>query len=236
MDGGDSAAFLSIFYARTESCSWSFIYTRPTATNANRWAAMVNNIGGSSNFMNKLESRGNEPLTVARVRWWLAASLLIVAPLPFLGAVTLLRVSIRPLWLMRGLNESGIVLPPLAGALGIMVLASILMKYPKIRGLAILSGLLALGCLIGLGGVFLNKSLSLVWLGLIPATLMIGLGLSISGLLNRLGTLLTLTVVVLCSLLFVISLFSILSILVMYLWPLLGIGLLFRRICPMEQH
>jgi len=26
------------FYTRTESSSWSFIYTHPTATNANRWA------------------------------------------------------------------------------------------------------------------------------------------------------------------------------------------------------
>ena len=39
MDGGDSAAFSGFFYTRTESSSWSFIYTRPTATNANRWAA-----------------------------------------------------------------------------------------------------------------------------------------------------------------------------------------------------
>jgi hypothetical protein len=36
-DGGDSAAFSGFFYTRTESWSWSFIYTRPTATYANRW-------------------------------------------------------------------------------------------------------------------------------------------------------------------------------------------------------
>ena len=38
VDGGDSAAFSGFFYTRTESCFWSFIYARPTATNANRWA------------------------------------------------------------------------------------------------------------------------------------------------------------------------------------------------------
>ena len=38
VDGGDSAAFSGFFYTRTESWSWSFIYARPTATNANRWA------------------------------------------------------------------------------------------------------------------------------------------------------------------------------------------------------
>ncbi len=177
--------------------------------------------------MNKLELRGMSNHTVT-LRWRLAASLLIVAPLPFLGAVILLRVQSYPLWLIRGLNGSGIVLTPLAGILGMMALASILMNYPKIRGLALLSGLLALGCLIGLGGVFLNGSFSIVFVGLIPATLMIGLSVWISGLLNRLGTFLTLTVVALCSILFVISLFSLLSILVIYLWPLLGLGLLFR--------
>ena len=31
--------FRAFFYTRTESCSWSFIYARPTATNANRWLA-----------------------------------------------------------------------------------------------------------------------------------------------------------------------------------------------------
>jgi hypothetical protein len=36
VDGGDSAAFSGFFYTRTESCSRSFIYSRPTATNANR--------------------------------------------------------------------------------------------------------------------------------------------------------------------------------------------------------
>ena len=38
LDGWDSAAFSGFFYTRTESCSWSFIYARPPASNANRWA------------------------------------------------------------------------------------------------------------------------------------------------------------------------------------------------------
>jgi len=38
LDGWDSAAFSGIFYAQTESCSWSFIHARPPASNANRWA------------------------------------------------------------------------------------------------------------------------------------------------------------------------------------------------------
>jgi hypothetical protein len=38
VDWRDSAAFLGFFYARTESCSRSFIYARPPTTNANRWA------------------------------------------------------------------------------------------------------------------------------------------------------------------------------------------------------
>lgn len=162
-------------------------------------------------------------------RWWLSASLLIVAPLPFLGFVTLLRIHLYPLWLKHGLTVAGIFLSPLMGALGIMVLASILIKYTKVRWLAIPSFLLALGGTIGLGGVYLNGSLSIVFLALISATLMIGLGVLISGWLNRVGAVLMLTVVVLGSILFVSSLFSILSILVIYLWPLLGIGLLFRR-------
>jgi hypothetical protein len=37
-DGGDSAAFSGFFHAQAESCSWSFIYARPTAANANRYA------------------------------------------------------------------------------------------------------------------------------------------------------------------------------------------------------
>jgi len=41
VDGGDSAAFSGFIYTRTESCSWSFIYTRTTATNANRWVAEI---------------------------------------------------------------------------------------------------------------------------------------------------------------------------------------------------
>jgi hypothetical protein len=38
-DGGDSAAFSGFFHAQAESCSRSFISARPTAANANRWAA-----------------------------------------------------------------------------------------------------------------------------------------------------------------------------------------------------
>ena len=41
VDGGDSAAFSGFIYTRTESWSWSFIYARPTATNASRWAAVA---------------------------------------------------------------------------------------------------------------------------------------------------------------------------------------------------
>ncbi len=41
LDGWDSAAFSGFFYTRTESCSWSFIYARPPASNANRWAAYI---------------------------------------------------------------------------------------------------------------------------------------------------------------------------------------------------
>ncbi len=41
VDGGDSAAFSGFFYTQTESCSWSFIHARPTATNANRWHALL---------------------------------------------------------------------------------------------------------------------------------------------------------------------------------------------------
>ncbi|MFN8382861.1 MAG: hypothetical protein U0V02_13010 [Anaerolineales bacterium] len=36
LDGWDSAAFSGFIYTRTESCSQSFIYTRPPASNANR--------------------------------------------------------------------------------------------------------------------------------------------------------------------------------------------------------
>jgi len=34
-----SAAFSGFIYTRTESCSRNFIYTRPPASNANRWLA-----------------------------------------------------------------------------------------------------------------------------------------------------------------------------------------------------
>ena len=53
LDAGDSAAFSSIFLARTESCFWSFIYARPTATNANRsadfshWLVTKRALGGA---------------------------------------------------------------------------------------------------------------------------------------------------------------------------------------------
>jgi len=43
VDGRDSAAFSGFFYTRTESCSWSFIYARPTAANANHYARQMNN-------------------------------------------------------------------------------------------------------------------------------------------------------------------------------------------------
>jgi len=38
LTGGILRHFRAFFYARTESCSWSFIHTRPPASNANRWA------------------------------------------------------------------------------------------------------------------------------------------------------------------------------------------------------
>jgi len=37
LEGWDSAAFSSVIYTRTESCSQSFIYARPLAGNASRW-------------------------------------------------------------------------------------------------------------------------------------------------------------------------------------------------------
>ena len=39
LDGWDSAPFSGFFYTRAESCSQSFVHTRPPASNANRWAA-----------------------------------------------------------------------------------------------------------------------------------------------------------------------------------------------------
>ena len=41
LDGWESTAFSGIIYARTESCSRSFIHARPPASNANRWAAQT---------------------------------------------------------------------------------------------------------------------------------------------------------------------------------------------------
>ena len=41
LDGWDSAAFTGIFYAQAESCSRSFIHVRPPASNANRWALVI---------------------------------------------------------------------------------------------------------------------------------------------------------------------------------------------------
>jgi hypothetical protein len=39
LDGWDSAPFSDFIYARTESCSRSFVHARPPESNANRWAA-----------------------------------------------------------------------------------------------------------------------------------------------------------------------------------------------------
>lgn len=166
---------------------------------------------------------------VNQASWWLSACLLIVAPLPFLGAISLLRVRVSPLWLGQGLNGAGLFLTPLAGALSIMALARELMKGTHVRRLAFASFLLAAGGLVGLGSVFLKGSFSLGLLLLIPATGMIGLSISLSGLLNRLGMVVAMIVAACCSLLLVISLFSLLSILVIYLWPVLGLGLLLRH-------
>jgi hypothetical protein len=38
LTGGILRHFRAFFYTRTESCSWSFAYARPPASNANRWA------------------------------------------------------------------------------------------------------------------------------------------------------------------------------------------------------
>ena len=51
LDGWDSAAFSGFIYARTESCSQSFIYARPPASNANRWAVNEKKIGIKPRFL-----------------------------------------------------------------------------------------------------------------------------------------------------------------------------------------
>jgi hypothetical protein len=48
LDGWDSVAFSGFIYTQAESCSRSFIYVRPPASNANRWADASLPLSGGS--------------------------------------------------------------------------------------------------------------------------------------------------------------------------------------------
>jgi hypothetical protein len=50
LDGWDSAAFSGFIYARTESCSRSFVHARPPASNASRWAFVIKANDEVSNY------------------------------------------------------------------------------------------------------------------------------------------------------------------------------------------
>jgi hypothetical protein len=127
------------------------------------------------------------------------------------------------------LNVS-VIMPFLAGTLGIIALASVL-KTTKARRVALLMLVLALGVLVNLGGgLLLNWSQGIGFLALILATILTCLGVGMSGMLRREGAMIIALVAFLSSGVLLLSLFSgLLFILIIYLWPLLGIGLFFRR-------
>jgi hypothetical protein len=161
--------------------------------------------------------------------WLLSVLLFVAAPFLYMGYVISLNGNFYPFWLER-LRGVGVINPFLAGTLGLIALSRLL-KATKAHLLALPILILALGVLVSLaGGLLLNWPQTVAFFALTLATALASFGLGVSGVLQRVGIIITLTVACLSGIVLILSLFSsFLLILVMYLWPLLGIGLCFRR-------
>jgi hypothetical protein len=161
--------------------------------------------------------------------WLLSVLLFISTPFLYIGYVTSLNGNSYPFWPER-LREVVVISPFLAGTLGLIILSRLL-KVTQARWLSLPTLVLALGVLVSLtGGVLLNWPQILAFFALILATALASFGLGVSGTLQWVGIIITLTVAFLSGIVFILSLFSgLLLILIIYLWPFLGIGLCFRR-------